>query len=64
MIPLLVVGVDLEGFAPRFFERYLWNKESMFLEDTSQRQIVYLGKAPSGEASTSPAGVKAKGLAL
>ncbi len=57
---LLVVGVDLEGFAPRFFEQYLWNKESMFLEDTSQRQIVYLGKAPSGEASTSPAGVKAK----
>ncbi|MBT3813343.1 MAG: formylmethanofuran dehydrogenase subunit B [Gammaproteobacteria bacterium] len=60
---LLVVGVDLEGFAPRFFERYLWNQESMFLSDTSQRQIVYLGKAPSGEASISPAGVKAKVLA-
>ncbi|NOR81158.1 MAG: formylmethanofuran dehydrogenase subunit B [Methyloprofundus sp.] len=59
---LLVVGVDLEGFSPRFFERYLWNKESMFLDDTSQRQIVYLGKAPSGDASTSPAGVKAKVL--
>ena len=59
---LLVVGVDLEGFAPRFFEKYLWNKESMFLEDTSQRQIVYLGKAPSGDASTSPAGAKAKVL--
>jgi len=59
---LLVVGVDLEGFAPRFFEKYLWNKESMFLEDTSQRQVVYLGKAPSGDASTSPAGAKAKVL--
>jgi len=59
---LLVVGVDLEGFAPRFFERYLWNKESMFLDDTSQRQIVYIGKAPSGDASTSPAGIKAKVL--
>lgn len=59
---LLVVGVDLEGFAPRFFERYLWNKESMFLDDTSARNIIYLGKAPSGEASTSPAGVKAKVL--
>ena len=57
---LLIVGVDLEGFAPRFFEKYVWNKESMFLDDTSQRQIVYIGKAPSGEASTSPDGVKAK----
>ena len=59
---LLIVGVDLEGFAPRFFERYLWNKESMFLDDTSQRNVVYLGKAPSGDHSTSPAGVKAKVL--
>ncbi len=59
---LLVVGVDLEGFSPRFFERYLWNKESMFLDDTSNREIVYLGKAPSGNASTSPAGVSAKVL--
>lgn len=57
---LLIVGVDLEGFAPRFFEKYVWNKESMFLDDTSQRQIVYIGKVPSGEASTSPDGVKAK----
>ena len=59
---LLVVGVDLEGFSPRFFERYLWNKESMFLDDTSKREVVYLGKAPSGDASTSPVGVKAKVL--
>lgn len=59
---LLVVGVDLEGFSPRFFERYMWNKESMFLDDTSQREVVYLGKAPSADASTSPAGVKAKVL--
>ncbi|TXL13108.1 formylmethanofuran dehydrogenase subunit B [Methylococcaceae bacterium HT4] len=58
----LVVGVDLEGFSPRFFERYLWNKESMFLTDTSQREVVYIGKAPSGDASTSPTGCKAKVL--
>lgn len=58
----LVVGVDLEDFSPRFFERYLWNKESMFLNDTSQRQVVYIGKAPSGGASTSPTGAKAKVL--
>ena len=56
---LLVVGTDLEGFAPRFFERYLWNKESMFIEDTSEREVIYLGRAPSGDASTSPKGIKA-----
>ncbi len=46
---LLIVGTDLEAFAPRFFERYLWNKEAMFLDDTSHREVIYLGKAPSGE---------------
>jgi formylmethanofuran dehydrogenase subunit B len=53
---LLVVGIDLEGFSPRFFERYLWNKESMFMDDTAKREVIYLGKAPSGKASTSPDG--------
>lgn len=57
---LLVAGTDPEAFAPRFFERYLWNKEAMFLDDTSNRQVIYLGKAPSGDASTSPAGQKAQ----
>lgn len=57
---LLVVGVDLEGFSPRFFEQYLWNESSLFLDDTSQREVVYLGKAPSGDESTSPKGAKAK----
>ncbi len=56
---LLVVGTDLESFSPRFFERYLWNEESMFLDDTGKREIIYLGKAPSGNASTSPSGQKA-----
>ena len=59
---LLVVGTDLEAFAPRFFERYVWNKEAMFVEDTSQRSVIYLGKAPSGQASTSPNGQKAQVL--
>ncbi|MGJ0484077.1 MAG: formylmethanofuran dehydrogenase subunit B [Methylomicrobium sp.] len=53
---LLVVGTDLEAFAPRFFERYLWNQNAMFVEDTGSRQVIYLGKAPSGNASTSPKG--------
>jgi len=57
---LLVVGTDLESFAPRFFERYLWTRESLFLDNPRQREVVYLGKAPSGQASTSPDGKKAE----
>lgn len=52
---LLVIGTDLETVVPRFFERYLWN-EAMFLEDSAQRKVIYLGKPPSGAASTSPDG--------
>lgn len=58
----VVMGCDLEAFAPRFYERYLWNKESMFLDDTSAREVIYIGKAPSGEASTSPKKTKAQVL--
>ncbi len=59
---LLVVGTNLETVVPRFFERYLWT-EAMFLENANQREVVYLGKAPSGNASTSPNGQKAQVLA-
>ncbi len=59
---LLIVGTDLESFAPRFFEHYLWNAESMYLADTSNREVVYLGKAPSSDASTSPSGKKTQVL--
>jgi formylmethanofuran dehydrogenase subunit B len=59
---LLVVGTDLEAFAPRFFERYIWNKDAMFVDDTASRKVIYLGKAPSGNTSTSPNGEAAKVL--
>ena len=52
----VAIGTDVEAFAPRFYERYLWNPEAMHLENTSGREIVYLGKAPSGSAATSPDG--------
>jgi formylmethanofuran dehydrogenase subunit B len=60
---LVVIGCDLEAFSPRFYERYLWNEESMFLKDTSEREVIYIGQAPSGNASTSPNGSKAQVLA-
>jgi formylmethanofuran dehydrogenase subunit B len=55
----LVIGTDIETAVPRFFERYLWN-EAMFLENTGHRDVIYLGKSPSGNASTSPNGQHAK----
>jgi len=59
---LVIIGCDPEAFAPRFFERYCWNQESMFLEDTAQREIIYIGQAPKGKTSTSPNGTVAQTL--
>lgn len=57
---LLVVGTDIESTFPRFFERMVWNKESMFGQEIESREVIYLGKKPSGDASTSPKGKKAQ----
>tara|TARA_R110002049_G_scaffold308911_1_gene514855 strand:+ start:2207 stop:3481 length:1275 start_codon:yes stop_codon:yes gene_type:complete len=57
---LLVVGSDIEADYPRFYERMVWNEESMFDQDIESREVVYLGKAPSGDSSTSPQGKKAQ----
>ena len=57
---LVLVGTDVEKTFPRFFERMVWNEESMFGQDIESRQVIYLGKKPSGNASTSPAGRKAQ----
>lgn len=59
---LLVIGKDLETFLPRFFERYLWTHDAMFLEDAAKRRVIYLGKAPSGSAQVSPDGTPAQTL--
>lgn len=59
----VVVGSDIETAFPRFYERMVWNKESMFDQEIESRQVVYLGKAPSGDASTSPKGKKAQVMA-
>ncbi len=59
---LVVIGCDPEVFAPRFFERYCWNQQSMFLDNTAQREIVYIGQPPKGNASTSPNGTVAQTL--
>jgi formylmethanofuran dehydrogenase subunit B len=40
---LLVIGTDIVSYNPRFFERVVWNTESMFDQDTSKREVIYLG---------------------
>ncbi len=40
---LVVVGTDIVSVFPRFFERQVWNKDNMFGQDTSTREVVYLG---------------------
>ncbi|QSA96953.1 formylmethanofuran dehydrogenase subunit B [Methylococcus sp. EFPC2] len=60
---LVVFGSDIEADFPRFYERFVWNKETLFGQDTSKREVIYIGRAPSGDASTAPDGRKAKVLA-
>lgn len=60
---LVVVGTDIEGFAPRFFERYLWTEHAMHLDNPGHREVIYLGKAPSGQASIRPDGTPAQVIA-
>lgn len=48
---LLVIACDLETFPPRFYERYLWNDKAMFLDETSAREVIYIGQAASGNTS-------------
>jgi formylmethanofuran dehydrogenase subunit B len=53
---LLVFGSDIEAAFPRFFERFVWNKETLFGQDPAKREVIYLGRAPSGDAAVSPDG--------
>jgi formylmethanofuran dehydrogenase subunit B len=56
---LVVVGTDIVSHNPRFFERNIWNKESIFGQDTTSREVVYLGgQNINTEAGISPNGKK------
>ena len=59
---LLVFGGDIEADFPRFYQRFVWNPETLFGQDTASREIIYIGRAPSGGASTSPDGRQAQVL--
>jgi formylmethanofuran dehydrogenase subunit B len=53
---LVVFGADIEAAFPRFFERFIWVEETLFGSDASQREIIFIGQAPSGNAASSPDG--------
>ncbi len=54
---LVVVGTDIVSVFPRFFERLVWNQESMFGQDTVTREVVYLGgRGIDTTAGTAPDG--------
>ncbi|HEU4709646.1 MAG TPA: formylmethanofuran dehydrogenase subunit B, partial [Methylophilaceae bacterium] len=55
---VLIIGTDIVSRFPRFFERAVWNCESMFGQDTTTRDIVYLG----GPDIDTSAGVSPKGI--
>lgn len=40
---LVIVGTDIVSVFPRFFEREVWNQQTLFGQDTSKREVVYLG---------------------
>ena len=45
---LVVFGSDIEADFPRFYERFVWNPETLFGQDTTAREIIYIGRTPSG----------------
>jgi len=53
---LVSFGTDIEAHFPRFFERFVWTQDTLFGQDTKEREVVYIGPAPSGNAATSPDG--------
>ena len=55
---ILFVGTDAVSRYPRFFERYVWNKSSLFLEKGTERNIAYLGRRLNTRPGISPAGVR------
>lgn len=54
---ILAIGTDIVSSHPRFFEKLVWNSDSLF--DKAQAEIIYLGVAEeSVQAGISPDGKK------
>ena len=55
---VIFANLDAVSDHPRFFERNIWNQDSMFGLPTKSRQIVYLGDALNTRPGISPDGRK------
>lgn len=56
---VLIIGGDIVSRYPRFFERVIWNSESMFGQDTAARDVIYLGNPDiDTRAGVSPRGIQ------
>jgi len=53
---IVCFGTDVSSRFPRFFERCVWVDEPMFLKDSAQRQVIFLGEPKDLKAATSPTG--------
>jgi formylmethanofuran dehydrogenase subunit B len=53
---LVLAGTDATGRIPRFFERLVWNPETLFGQSTAAREIVYLGTGLDTSAGHAPDG--------
>ncbi len=51
---ILFLGTDAVSRYPRFFERYVWNESSLFLDGKSTRQVAYLGHRLDTRPGTGP----------
>jgi formylmethanofuran dehydrogenase subunit B len=52
---IIFAGTDATNY-PRFFERVIWNKQSMFNLNNDNRQIVYIGENLNTRAGINPNG--------
>ncbi len=53
---LVIAGTDVTSRFPRFFERYVWNRDSLF--GGNAREVMYLGRGLDTQAGTAPDGRK------
>jgi formylmethanofuran dehydrogenase subunit B len=53
---IVCVGTDVVTKFPRFFERFVWNRETLFGSDPWAREVIYLGQAEKLDAGNSPDG--------
>ncbi|RKZ48036.1 MAG: formylmethanofuran dehydrogenase subunit B [Gammaproteobacteria bacterium] len=54
---IIFAGTDASNY-PRFYERVVWNEQSMFNYDTAKRDIVYIGENLDTSRGKSPTGKK------